>query len=116
MPFCGICDAIRDERPRFKSAVGVLVFDTLKRKGHRQRLMSVTANHGGENKPTEELMNALEVVGLEVFTYTPKFVILSPKMATITDHNHLIATDLDPASDDFQQILRTPWLRVVDVQ
>jgi hypothetical protein len=34
--------------------------------------------------------------------------------ATINDHWHLVATDLDPESDDFKQILATRWIKVVD--
>ena len=35
---------------------------------------------------------------------------------TILDHWHKVAMDLDPASEDFEQILGTPWLKVVEVK
>jgi hypothetical protein len=34
--------------------------------------------------------------------------------ATINDHWHLVATDLDRRSEDFDQILATKWVSVVD--
>jgi hypothetical protein len=48
------------------------------------------------------------------FSYTPKFVIMDTTFATINDHWHLVATDLNPKSQDFDQILSTKWIKVID--
>jgi hypothetical protein len=53
-------------------------------------------------------------VGKKVFSYAPKFVIMDSTFATINDHWHLVATDLNPNSEDFPQILATKWVSVID--
>lgn len=84
-------------------------------KGHRERIMIVykphqhTVPHGAY----ERALDILSKVGT-VFSYTPKFVIMDTTFATINDHWHLVATDLDPKSQDFDQILATKWIKVVD--
>ena len=44
----------------------------------------------------------------------PKFVIMDTTFATINDHWHLVATDLNPKSEDFNRILATRWIKVID--
>jgi len=34
--------------------------------------------------------------------------------ATVNDHWHLVATDLNPKSKDYNQILATRWVTVID--
>jgi len=41
-------------------------------------------------------------------------VIMDTTFATINDHWHLVATDLDSTSQDFDMILATRWIKVVD--
>lgn len=65
-------------------------------------------------KSFERALDLLSEVGMKVFSYTPKFVIMDSTFATINDHWHLVATDLDPNSQDFDQILSTKWVSVVD--
>ena len=59
------------------------------------------------------LLKLIEI-GKKVFDYTPKFVIMEGTYATIKGHWHLVATDLNPEADDFNQILKTPWLEVIN--
>jgi hypothetical protein len=65
-------------------------------------------------KAVEHALNVLSKMGRKVFSYSPKFVIMDTTFATINDHWHLVATDLDPKSKDFDQILATRWIKVVD--
>jgi len=65
-------------------------------------------------KAFERALDILSEIGRKVFSYTPKFVIMDSTFATINDHWHLVVTDLDPGSKDFNQILATRWIRVAD--
>ena len=65
-------------------------------------------------KAFERALNILTQIGREVFKYTPKFVILDTTFATINDHWHMVASDLDPESEDFDLMLATRWIKVVD--
>jgi hypothetical protein len=65
-------------------------------------------------KAYERALDILSKIGKKAFSYTPKFVIMDSTFATITDHWHLVATDLIPESEDFSQILSTRWVSVID--
>jgi len=65
-------------------------------------------------KAYERALDILSKIGKKVFSYTPKFVIMDTTFATINDHWHLVTTDLDRKSEDFDQILATKWIKVVD--
>jgi predicted enzyme involved in methoxymalonyl-ACP biosynthesis len=56
----------------------------------------------------------LSEIGREVFKYTPKFVIVDSTFASINNNWHPVASDLDPKSEDFDQILSTKWIKVAD--
>lgn len=85
-------------------------------KGHKERIMVVAKAHKAEVPYwlRELALARLEEVGKRVFNYTPKFVIMDGTFASIKDHWHLVATDLDPKAEDFEQILKTKWLKVID--
>jgi len=70
--------------------------------------------HELSRKAFEHALDILSKIGRKLFSYTPKFVIMDSTFATINDHWHLVATDLDPKSEDFDQILATKWIKVVD--
>ena len=70
--------------------------------------------HELSRKAFERALDILSKIGRKLFSYTPKFVIMDSTFATINDHWHLVATDLDPKSEDFDQILATKWIKVVD--
>jgi len=65
-------------------------------------------------KAKEMALDILAKIGKEAFKYTPKWVIMDTTFATIKQHWHLVASDLDPKSDDFDQILITKWIKVID--
>jgi len=93
-----------------------LVLRTKKLKGHKERIMIMYKRHEAELPSTvaERALDTLTKIGRELFSYTPKFVIMDSTFASIGDHWHLVATDLDPKSEDFDQILATRWIRIVD--
>ncbi len=96
----------------------VTVCETKNKKGHKRRIMVVYNKHSDKVPGWVEdwAIRVLEKIGKEVFNYTYKFVILSPRFGSVPQHWHLVATDLDPNCEDFEQILGTPWLKVVDVR
>jgi len=93
-----------------------VVLRTKNLKGHRERIMIVIKEHV-HNIPFNLYEGALDFlveIGKRVFSYTPKFVIMDSTFATNKQHWHLVATDLDPKAEDFQQILDTKWVKVVE--
>lgn len=112
---CPLCELdLKQEKVYFEDS-SFVVLRTKDMKGHRERIMIVykphqhTVPHGAY----ERALDILSKVGT-VFSYTPKFVIMDTTFATINDHWHLVATDLNPKSQDFDQILATKWIKVVD--
>jgi hypothetical protein len=93
-----------------------IVLKTKIAKGHKERIMIVYKRHEHTipQNMFEHALDTLTKIGRQVFAYTPKFVIMDTTFATINDHWHLVATDLDPKSQDFDQILSTKWIKVID--
>lgn len=112
-PFCHL-DLKREKV--FLEDKSFIILRTENLKGHRERIMTVLKEHEHTvpYKAYERALDLLTKVGLKVFSYTPKFVIMDSTFATINDHWHLVATDLNPNSQDFDQILATKWVSVVD--
>lgn len=113
---CPLCSLNLEEEVILGEYGPFLVLRTKDLKGHRERIMIVIKRHV-HNIPFslyEEAIDFLYEVGKRVFSYTPKFVIMDNTFATIREHWHLVATDLDPNSEDFQQILKTKWVWVAD--
>jgi len=46
--------------------------------------------------------------GSKFFSYTDKWAIFEPVYATVPDHWHRVASDLDEKAQDYGQILKTP--------
>jgi len=112
---CPLCELdLRKENVYFEDN-SFVVLRTKDMKGHRERIMIVYKQHQHTlpRGAFERSLDILSKVG-RVFSYTPKFVIMDTTFATINDHWHLVATDLDPKSQDFDQILATRWIKVVD--
>ena len=93
-----------------------IILRTESLKGHRERIMNVYKRHEHTipYRSYERALDMLSKIGRKVFSYTPKFIIMDTTFATINDHWHLVVTDLDPNSEDFNQILATKWIRVLD--
>jgi hypothetical protein len=113
---CPLCELnLKEEKVYFEDN-SFIVLRTKKLKGHKERIMIVYKRHEHEisYKAVERALDILGKIGRKLFSYTPKFVIMDSTFATINDHWHLVASDLDPKSEDFDQILATRWIRIVD--
>ena len=113
---CPLCKLNLQKEKLFFEDDLFLVLRTKKLKGHKERIMIMYKRHEAELPSTvaERALDTLTKIGRELFSYTPKFVIMDSTFASIGDHWHLVATDLDPKSEDFDQILATRWIRIVD--
>ncbi|MGB9960408.1 MAG: hypothetical protein ACPLKQ_07840 [Candidatus Bathyarchaeales archaeon] len=113
---CPLCSLNLKEEKVFYEDDFFIVLRTKKLKGHRERIMIVYKRHQCTISEQEyaRALKILSEIGREVFKYTPKFVVLDSTFASINNHWHLVASDLDPKSEDFDQILATKWIKVVD--
>jgi hypothetical protein len=113
---CPLCKLDLKKEKIYYEDRSFLVLRTKELKGHRERIMVVYKRHEHTipYKALERALDLLSEMGRKVFSYTPKFVIMDATFATINDHWHLVGTDLDPKSKDFDQILATRWIKVVD--
>ena len=113
---CPLCELDLKKEKVFYEDESFIVVRTKTMKGHRERIMIVYKRHDHTipYKAYERALTILSETGRKVFKYTPKFVIMDTTFATINEHWHLVASDLDPKSEDFDQILATRWIRVVD--
>ena len=114
---CPLCNLKLEDEVIHGEYGPFLVLRTKDLKGHKERIMIVYKEHVHRInwKEYDAAIEFLIEVGKRVFNYTPKFVIMDSTFATITEHWHLVCTDLDPKSDDFDQIIKTKWLKVVDL-
>ena len=113
---CPLCDLDLKKETKYYEDNSFLVLRTRNLKGHKERIMIIYKCHEHTIPPRayEHALDLLSKMGRTVFAYAPKFVIMDTTFATINDHWHLVASDLDPKSEDFNQILATKWIRVVD--
>src|SRR6266571_3010109 len=49
----------------------------------------------------------LLTIGRRYFSYTDRWAVFEPVYATVPDHWHRVASDLNPVSEDYEQILET---------
>ena len=113
---CPLCELnLKEEKVYFEDDT-FIVLRTKKLKGHQERVMIINKRHEHElpYRAVERALDILAKLGRNLFRYTPKFVIMDSTFATINDHWHLVATDLYPKSEDFEQILATRWIKVID--
>jgi hypothetical protein len=113
---CPLCELDLKKEKIYYEDRSFFVLRTKTLKGHRERIMIVHKRHEHTipYKAYERALDMLAKIGRRVFSYTPKFVIMDTTFATINDHWHLVASDLDPRSEDFDQVLSTRWIRVID--
>jgi hypothetical protein len=113
---CPLCNLDLERERKYYEDKSFIVLRTKTVKGHKERIMIVYRPHEHTipQKAYEHALDKLSEIGRQIFAYTPKFVIMDTTFATINDHWHLVATDLDPTSEDFNQILTTRWIKVVD--
>lgn len=113
---CPLCNLDLEKEKKYYEDKSFIVLKTRTVKGHKERIMIVYRRHEHTipQSAYEHALDTLSKIGKEIFSYTPKFVIMDTTFATINDHWHLVATDLDPKSKDFKQILSTRWIKVID--
>jgi hypothetical protein len=105
---CPLCRISRDEviaeYPRWRLA------RTKTMKGHKERLMLYHREHLKtiDEQSVGEAYILLSKIGSKFFSYTAKWAIFEPVYATVPNHWHRIASDLDQSAEDYQQILKTP--------
>lgn len=114
---CPLCRANKEERFYYEDK-WVKVLDTKGLKGHKNRIMVSLKEHKAMVPEwlQAHMLDALERTGREVYASEYKFVIMSPLNGNVPDHAHFVASDLNPSADDWEQVLATPWMRVVDVK
>src|SRR6267143_4542215 len=104
-PLCKISgDEILAEFPRWRVA------RTKTMKGHKERLMLYHKEHVKtlDEQSIGEAYILLSKIGSKFFSYAGKWAIFEPVYATVPDHWHRVASDLDESAQDHQQILKTP--------
>lgn len=113
---CPLCNLNLKEEMVYYEDPSFVVVKTRTLKGHKERIMIVYKKHEHAiaYKIFERALDIISEIGRNIFSYTPKFVIMDSTFATINEHWHLVATDLNPKSEDFDQILATKWIKVVD--
>ena len=108
-PLCKIPDhEVLADFPRWKLA------RTKTMKGHKERLMIYYKEHAKslDEQSVGEAHMILMTMGPKFFSYAKEWAIFEPVFATVPEHWHRVASDLDPASEDHEQILKTPRLVV----
>ena len=116
---CPLCSLDLKKEKIYYADGDLIVLQTKDLKRHVERIMIVSNEHIHNiqfDNPAlfEHALDVLTHIGKQVFKYTPKFVIMDSTFATINEHWHLVATDLSPQSEDFDRILRTKWIKVID--
>jgi len=113
---CPLCNLDLKKEKKYYEDPSFMVLKTKTAKGHRERIMIIYKRHEHTipQNAYEHALDVLTKIGKMAFSYTPKFVIMDTTFATINDHWHLVATDLNPKSQDFDQILSTKWIKVID--
>ena len=86
-------------------------------KGHRERLMLFNKEHVRtlDEGSVGEAYMILAHVGSKFFSFTDKWAVFEPVYATVPDHWHRVASDIDTNADDHEQILKTPRLVIDNV-
>jgi len=79
-------------------------------KGHRERLMLFYKEHVRtlDEGSIGEAYLLLAQAGAKFFSYADRWAIFEPVYATVPDHWHRVASDLDEKAQDYGQILKTP--------
>ncbi|MFQ6075888.1 MAG: hypothetical protein ACE5Z5_07120 [Candidatus Bathyarchaeia archaeon] len=89
---------------------GFLIVDTKDRKGHKNRIMVITREHGVEHpkRVLDQAILTLIRVGRELFD--SDFCLLSDKFSSIKNHWHIVASDFD--GGDYEQMMSTPFVLI----
>jgi len=113
---CPLCSLDLSKETIFYQNNCFIILRTKTLKGHRERFMIVYKehNHSISHEEYEVALDLVVMIGRKLFQGQGKFVIMDSTFATINQHWHLVCTDLDSKADDYEQILKTKWLKVID--
>ena len=90
----------------------IIVVETQNKKGHKNRIMVLTKEHGVHHS-REILDEAIqEFIAISKQIFDEDFILLSDRHSSINYHWHIVASDLDPEADDYNQILNTPYVLI----
>jgi hypothetical protein len=114
---CPLCDVWNRERENvlFEDEEFVII-RTKFLKGHRERVMLLSKKHIKTLENFRGLSEKYEREIKKIFSYTYKAIVMEGKFGSVPDHWHVCITDLDPSSQDFEQVLGTPWIQVIDIK
>jgi hypothetical protein len=117
MTTCPLCALNFAQETVFYEDESIVIVRAKDLKGHRERIMVVFRDHQATipEAMVQHALRKLEEVGRHVFDYTDRFVILAKTFATFPEHWHKVCSDLDPTATDYDQVLETPWIKIVDV-
>ncbi len=104
-PLCNIPDReVLAEFPRWKLA------RTKTMKRHREWLMLYHRKHVKmiDEQSIGEAYMLLLTIGRKYFSHTDQWAVFEPVYATVPEHWHRVASDLDENTEDYEQILKTP--------
>lgn len=109
---CPLCNMDLPNEKVYCSSDGILIVDAKQKKGHKERIMMITKEHGVQH-PRERLYNGIQqLISVGKKVYTSDFALLSDRFSSTRYHWHIIASDLDQNADDYQQIMETPFILV----
>ncbi|MCL5433706.1 MAG: HIT domain-containing protein [Candidatus Marsarchaeota archaeon] len=107
---CPLCNLHKEGERIYYEDDKVIIVDANNKKGHRERILVVWKKHVAKISDEEEAytIEKLKAVAKKVFEYTTKYEVFVDKYSTIMEHWHRPASDIDPNSEDYKQILDTP--------
>jgi len=85
----------------------VTVCRTKDLKGHNERIMVILNRH--DKNPSLEYINHARkhLIRVGRHKFLTSFFILHDTFSRVGDHWHLVASDLDPETEDYEQMLKT---------
>ena len=114
--YCPLCKIPREEvLAEFQSWK---LARTKTMKGHRERLMLFHREHVRrlDEGSIGQAYMLLVQAGSKYFSFAEKWAVFEPVYATVPDHWHRVASDLDSSAEDHEQILKTPRMIIDNVK
>ena len=115
---CVLCEAVEKEEHIYKDDK-ITILETNNLKGHKRRIMAIWNTHNDlhfTSDAQDYMTRKLSLIGMGEFYYAHKFIIMDTTFATIRDHYHLVACAIDPNTEDWEQVLKTNWLKVINIK
>ena len=109
---CLLCNLdLTKERVHYNNGA-ILIVDTKAKKGHKERIMLLTRKHGVQHDK-ENLNKAVEkLISVSRQIFNEDFALLTDRFSSTNYHWHIVVSDIDPKADDYQQIMKTPYVLI----